>query len=187
MLKENTKESLYHMDQVKDNCGFGLMVNRHGVTSRKVVIGSISGLNSMTHRGAIGSDGKTGDGCGLLFDLNKRFFKKAVKKEVNIDLPENFGIAQIFSSYPLKRDFDKIRSILQSEGLVFFCSRQVPIDKSILGEIALNSLPFINQIFIIFAKDFNKEQFESSLLQARKKIEEIYDNDEKLYVCSMSC
>ena len=187
MLKENTKESLYHKDQVKDNCGFGLMVNRHGVTSRKVVIGSISGLNSMTHRGAIGSDGKTGDGCGLLFDLNKRFFKKAVKKEVNIDLPENFGIAQIFSSYPLKRDFDKIRSILQSEGLVFFCSRQVPIDKSILGEIALNSLPFINQIFIISAKDFNKEQFESSLLQARKKIEEIYDNDEKLYVCSMSC
>ena len=34
---------------------------------------------SMTHRGAIGSDGKTGDGCGLLFDLNRRFFQKALK------------------------------------------------------------------------------------------------------------
>jgi glutamate synthase (NADPH/NADH) large chain len=56
-----------------------------------------------------------------------------------------------------------------------------------LGEIALESLPYISQIFISpISKDFNQERFESCLLQARKKIEEIHNNDEKLYICSMS-
>ena len=94
--------SLYNESQAKDNCGFGLIVNRHGTPNREVVKRSIVGLTSMTHRGAIGSDGKTGDGCGLLFDLNRRFFQKALKKEVGIELPELFGVAQIFSSHLLQ-------------------------------------------------------------------------------------
>ena len=80
--------SLYNENQAKDNCGFGLIVNRYGTPDREVVKRSIAGLTSMTHRGAIGSDGKTGDGCGLLFDLNKRFFQKILHKEVGIELPE---------------------------------------------------------------------------------------------------
>mgnify|MGYP003310683186 CR=1 FL=1 len=39
---------------------------------------------------------------------------------------------------------------------------------------------------VIFPSDVNKDRFESCLLQARKKIEELHNNDEKLYVCSMS-
>ena len=111
MTQQNTNVSLYQESQAKDNCGFGLIVNRHGIQNRDVVKRSIAGLTSMTHRGAIGADGKTGDGCGLLFDLNQAFFQKQVKKELKIKLPELFGIAQIFSSaalkkiYPLSRQF----------------------------------------------------------------------------------
>ena len=187
MPQKTSELSLYSEAQAKDNCGFGLIVNRHGTLNRDVVTRSIAGLTSMTHRGAIGSDGKTGDGCGLLFDLNQGFFQKRIKKELNIQLPELFGIAQIFSSGALKKDIAKIKTILESENLHFVCSREVPTDTSILGEIALESLPNINQVFIApISKDFNKERFESCLLQARKKIEEIYSNDEKLYICSMS-
>ena len=187
MPHQNTDISLYQESQAKDNCGFGLIVNRHGTQNRDVVKRSIAGLTSMTHRGAIGADGKTGDGCGLLFDLNQIFFQKQIKKELKIKLPELFGIAQIFSSAALKKDLTAIKTILQSENLVLECVREVPINKSVLGEIALESLPKINQIFITpISKDFNKERFESCLLQARKKIEELYNNDEKLYICSMS-
>ena len=187
MLHRKKNSSLYNENQAKDNCGFGLIVNRHGTPDREVVKRSIAGLTSMTHRGAIGSDGKTGDGCGLLFDLNKRFFQKVVKKETDIELPELFGIAQIFSSHLLQRDISKIKFILESEGLTLLCTRVVPVNKSILGPIALESLPNINQLFIAPTfKDFNRDRFESCLLQARKKIEDIYSNDEKLYVCSMS-
>ena len=99
MPQQIKTSSLYCESQAKDNCGFGLIVNRNGVLKRDVVIRSIAGLSSMTHRGAIGSDGKTGDGCGLLFDLNRKFFQKRVKKEFSIELPELFGVAQIFSSH----------------------------------------------------------------------------------------
>ena len=174
MPQQNTNISLYHESQAKDNCGFGLIVNRHGTQNRDVVKRSIAGLTSMTHRGAIGADGKTGDGCGLLFDLNQTFFQKQLRKELKIKLPELFGIAQIFSSAALKKDLPAIKEILQSENLVFECVRDVPINTSVLGEIALESLPKINQIFITpISKDFNKERFESCLLQARKKIEEL--------------
>ena len=188
MPQHNTNISLYQESQAKDNCGFGLIVNRHGIQNRDVVKRSIAGLTSMTHRGAIGADGKTGDGCGLLFDLNQKFFQKRIKKELKIKLPELFGVAQIFSSTALHKDLSTIKKILESENLIFECVRDVPINKSVLGEIALESLPKINQIFITpISKDFNKETFESCLLQARKKIEELHNNnDEEFYICSMS-
>ena len=84
MPQKTSELSLYSEAQAKDNCGFGLIVNRHGTLNRDVVTRSIAGLTSMTHRGAIGSDGKTGDGCGLLFDLNQGFFQKRIKKELNL-------------------------------------------------------------------------------------------------------
>ena len=118
---------------------------------------------------------------------NQTFFQKQIRIELKIKLPELFGIAQIFSSAALKKDLPAIKTILQSENLVFQCVREVPINASVLGEIALESLSKINQIFITpISKDFNKERFESCLQQARKKIEELYSNDEKLYICRMS-
>jgi len=83
-----------------------------------------------------------------LFDLNQAFFQKQIKKELQIKLPELFGIAQIFSSAALKKDLPAIKAILKSENLIFECVREVPINTSVLGEIALESLPKINQIFI---------------------------------------
>ena len=46
----------------KDNCGYGLICNRDGNPSRKIVEKSIDALSSMAHRGRVGFDGKTGDG-----------------------------------------------------------------------------------------------------------------------------
>jgi glutamate synthase (NADPH) large chain len=186
MPKKTNNSSLYNESQAKDNCGFGLIVNRHGTSNREVVQRSILGLTSMTHRGAIGSDGKTGDGCGLLFDLNKEFFKLVVKKESHIDLPELFGIAQVFTAHLLRRDISSIKSILESEDLTLLTIRPVPVNQSILGPIAIASLPYINQIFIApTSRDCNRERFESCLLQARKKIEDIHGDDEEFYICSM--
>ncbi len=48
-------------------------------------------------------------------------------------------------------------------------------------------MPQIYQLFIKpNSKDFNQDIFETSLIQARKCIEEIYLDDEVLYICSMS-
>jgi glutamate synthase (NADPH/NADH) large chain len=62
---------LYKENEFRDNCGFGLIASIEGVKSRKIVTDSINALISMTHRGGLGSDGKTGDGCGILVDINR--------------------------------------------------------------------------------------------------------------------
>ena len=72
---------LISKNDFKDNCGFGLIADINGKKSHNIIVKSINALESMTHRGAIGADGKTGDGCGILVDLDKEFFVKALWNE----------------------------------------------------------------------------------------------------------
>ena len=80
----------------RDNCGFGLIAHINGKKSHDIVIKSVKALESMTHRGAIGADGKTGDGCGILVDLDKNFFEEVLLKEQSIKIKDEFAIGQIF-------------------------------------------------------------------------------------------
>ena len=178
---------LFNKEDFKDNCGFGLVANINGVKSHKVITNSIDSLVSMTHRGGVGSDGKTGDGCGLLFDIDHNYFKNLVLDENNIDLGEYFAVAQVFYESNILNILPSIEDILNKEGLKLIFCRNVPVNRDILGEIALDCAPNIYQLFIKpDEKDFNKEKFDTSLLQARKFIEEIHMNDEVFYICSMS-
>ncbi len=178
---------LYKKDFFKDNCGFGLIANIQGKPSRKIVLDSIEALKSMTHRGGIGSDGKTGDGCGILLNIDKEFFVKKIKAEHNINLSDRFAIGQLFYFKDFQKVESKIKNILDDEDLKLIVKRDVPIKKDILGHIALDCIPNIYQIFVE-PKDprMSDINFETALLQSRKFIEEIYLEDEKLYFCSFS-
>ncbi|MDC1100004.1 glutamate synthase large subunit [Gammaproteobacteria bacterium] len=178
---------LFKKNEFKDNCGFGLVANINGVKSHKIIINSINALISMTHRGGVGSDGKTGDGCGLLFDIDHKFFRDTLLKEKSIDPEDYFAVAQVFYKDDLVNILPKIKKILKDENLQLITHRLVPTKKNILGKIALDCMPQIYQLFIKpNSKDFNQDIFETSLIQARKFIEEIYLDDEVLYICSMS-
>ena len=178
---------LFKKNEFKDNCGFGLVANINGVKSHKIIINSINALISMTHRGGVGSDGKTGDGCGLLFDIDHKFFRDTLLKEKSIDPEDYFAVAQVFYKDDLVNILPKIKKILKDENLQLITHRLVPTKKNILGKIALDCMPQIYQLFIKpNSKDFNQDIFETSLIQARKCIEEIYLDDEVLYICSMS-
>ena len=171
----------------KDNCGFGLIANANGDRSHEILIKSIDALKSMTHRGAIGADGKTGDGCGILLDLDKTFFKNILLNEQKIKLENEFAIGQMFCSEKLEHFLPKIKKILKNENLTLKAIREVPIEISVLGEIAAKCLPKIYQLFIESTDStFYEDKFETNLFQARKFIEEIYLDDEKLYFCSFS-
>ena len=178
---------LYKENDFRDNCGFGLIASIDGVQSRKIVQDSINALVSMTHRGGIGSDGKTGDGCGLLVDVNSDFYIKTIQKEQKIKLQNRFAVGQLFYFQSINKLIPKIDRILSKEGLTLITHREVPTDKSILGNIALDCLPNIYQLFIESNdKNLSEDKFQTAILQARKFIEEIYLDDEKLYFCSMS-
>ena len=178
---------LISKNDFRDNCGFGLIANINGKKSHKIITKSVDALKSMTHRGAIGADGKTGDGCGLLLDLDKKFFIDILFKEQDIKITDEFAIAQVFTSKQIEVDIPKIKKILKSENLKLSALRLVPTNKHILGSIAKNCLPNIYQLFIQSTdKVFYEEKFETNLYQARKLIEEIHSNDEQFYFCSFS-
>ena len=139
---------LYKENDFRDNCGFGLIASIDGVQSRKIVQDSIDALVSMTHRGGIGSDGKTGDGCGLLVDVNSDFYIKTIQKEQKIKLQNRFAVGQLFYFQSINKLIPQIDRILSKEGLTLITHREVPTDKSILGNIALDCLPNIYQLFI---------------------------------------
>src|ERR1700675_757143 len=79
----------------KDSCGFGLIASLDDQASHWVLETAISSLNRLTHRGAIATDGKTGDGCGLLIKMPTRFLREAAV-EAGFSLTQRFAAGLVF-------------------------------------------------------------------------------------------
>lgn len=120
---------LFNKKEFRDNCGFGLVAHTNGKKSHKVILNSINALVSMTHRGGVGSDGKTGDGCGLLFDIDHAYFKKKIAEEQKKDLGEHFAVGQIFFTKKINTIIPKLEEILDKESLTLITTREVPVQK----------------------------------------------------------
>jgi hypothetical protein len=48
------------------SCGVGFVCNANGEKNHEIVSMGIEAVKNLTHRGAVGADGKTGDGAGVL-------------------------------------------------------------------------------------------------------------------------
>lgn len=178
---------LYNQHHEKDNCGFGLIAHIEGQPSHKVVRTAIHGLARMQHRGAILSDGKTGDGCGLLMQKPDRFFR-LVAEDAGWRLATNYAVGMLFLSQDeaeAQASREIVEEELADETLSILGWREVPIDKSVLGEIALSSLPRIEQVFVNAPAGWTKIDLERRLYMVRRRIEKRVQDD-TFYVCSFS-
>jgi len=88
-------QGLYRPEFEKDNCGFGLIAQMDDKPSHWLIETAVEALGNLTHLGAIGADGKTGDGCGLLMKKPDRFFR-AVADELGFALSENYAVGMVF-------------------------------------------------------------------------------------------
>ncbi|WP_438334040.1 glutamate synthase large subunit [Edwardsiella tarda] len=178
---------LYDASHERDNCGFGLIAHIEGEPSHKVVRTAIHALARMQHRGAILADGKTGDGCGLLLQKPDRFLRM-VAEERGWRLAKNYAVGMLFLSRDTEQARDAQRIVeeeLQNETLSIVGWREVPVNQEVLGEIALSSMPRIEQIFINAPAGWRPRDLERRLFIARRRIEKrIHDPD--FYVCSLS-
>ncbi len=179
---------LYHPDEFRDNCGFGLIAHMKGQPGHELVKTAIHSLACMTHRGAIAADGKTGDGCGLLIAMPQAFFREVAKTELGVELADLFGVGLVFLNQapPLAA---KAREVLgkevEAEGLTIAGWRKVPVDPSICGEIAMRSLPVFEQVFVngdgLDAVTFNRKLF-----LARRRAEQQLREDPLFYIPTLS-
>ena len=167
----------------KDNCGFGLLASIDNTPSHQNLEDAITSLSRMMHRGAIGADGKTGDGAGLLLSLPKSFFDKEAQKD-GIDLPERYAVAMVFSNN--ESDFDVIRQVCENNDLDVRYIRTVPINTDALGVQALESLPTIKQVFVSAKSAVATQRFDALVYLSRKEIEAKLSEDKTFYIPSFS-
>ena len=137
-------------DFEQDSCGFGLMAQMDDKPSHWLVQTAINSLACLTHRGAVAADGKSGDGCGLLFKKPDAFLR-AVAQEAGFTLNKKYAAALTFLNTDAKlAQFarDTLTKELQAEGLSVAGFRKVPTNNEACGEYALATLPLFEQLFV---------------------------------------
>ncbi|CAH7339090.1 glutamate synthase subunit GltB [Vibrio chagasii] len=180
--------ALYDPSLEKDNCGFGLIAQMEGQPSHKLVRTAISALDRMTHRGGIAADGKTGDGCGLLLQKPDSYLR-IIAEENNFNLGKQYAIGMIFFSQdPIKAQSAQeiVNKELAQETLTIAGWREVPTNTEVLGPIAKDSVPNIQQVFISAPAGWRERDIERRLYIARRRIEKQITEDKDFYICSLS-
>lgn len=181
-------KGLYNPRFEHDNCGIGAIVNINGKKSHDTVTGALKIVENLEHRAGKDAEGKTGDGVGILLQISHKFFTKAVQP-LGISLGEEreYGVGMFFFPQDeLRRNQAKkmFEIIIQKEGLTFLGWREVPSFPHILGDKAVECMPFILQCFV--KKPHNCEKgldFDRKLYIARRIFEQSNDNT---YVVSFS-
>jgi len=175
--------TLYSPDFEQDSCGFGLIAQLDDQPSHRLVQNAITSLACMTHRGAVAADGKSGDGCGLLFKKPDGFLR-AVAAEAGFSLGERYAAGLVFLNRDAalaRRARDLLAREIAAEGLNVSGFRVVPTDPTALGEAALQSVPVIEQLFVNCPDTIDADIFERKLYIARRKVEKAVAGDDATF------
>ncbi|GAA4233338.1 glutamate synthase large subunit [Postechiella marina] len=171
MLK---KQGLYLPEFEHENCGAGFICNLKGEKTNQIIHDALEILVKLEHRGGVSADGKTGDGAGLLIDIPHDYFKRVC--EFDIPSQREYAVGMVFLP-KVKNQYQFCKDVFEKEikaqGLSILGWREVPVDSSQLGEIALASEPNIEQLFIGKTEDVAEDIFKAKLYAARKITEHV--------------
>lgn len=188
-MAPRTRHGLYDPNDERDACGFGMIAQLDDQPSRQLVDTAISALSRMTHRGGVAADGLTGDGCGLLIRKPEAFLR-ALAREAQIPLGASFAAGLVF----LPREpaiAAQCRAQLEAElagvGVHVRGWRVPPTDDSVCGELARNTLPQIEQLFVEAGQGQDLDAFALALFLARRRSEQaLRDVTGDYYVVTLS-
>jgi glutamate synthase (NADPH/NADH) len=159
----------------------------------------------MTHRGAVGSDARDGDGAGAMTSIPHKFFLKNFEREQGIKLPAlgKYAAGNIFfkpEEAMLKSSIATFEKIAHELDLRVLGWREVPRDSTLLGPAALSREPTILQPFVVqrsaygeenspketFDAEFDTQHFEKELYFLRKRATHAIGLSNWFYICSLS-
>jgi glutamate synthase (NADPH) large chain len=172
------RQGLYLPEFEHDNCGAGFICNLKGEKTNAIIHQALEILVKLEHRGAVSSDGRTGDGAGILIDIPHVFFKRVCDFE--LPEPKEYAVGMVFfpKSY---NQCDYCKTIFEEEinkqGLQILGWRDVPVDTSKLGKIASKTEPKVKQLFVGKQNlELSENQFNAKLFAARKITEHLIIN-----------
>ena len=186
-------QGLYLPEFEHDNCGAGFICNLNGIKSNDIIHKALDILIKLEHRGAVSSDGRTGDGAGILFDIPHDFFKKVC----DFEIPETreYAVGMVF--LPKKSNqthycMAAFESTIKDQNLEILGWRKVPVDDANLGQIAAEKEPSIFQVFVgknnqkITEQEFNAKLFAARKIAEHEVIKSKISESHRFYFTSLS-
>lgn len=158
----------------------------------------------MTHRGAVGSDARDGDGAGVMTSIPHKFFVKEFTGTTGIILPPQgqYAVGNLFfkpDDEVLVRSKASFEKVAEQYGLRVLGWRDVPRDSTLLGPAALSREPKILQPFVVLKSwygegnvpantdsIFDEKYFERQLYVLRKVSTRDIGLHNWFYICSLS-
>ena len=174
--------------QEHDACGIGAVVSIEGKATHKTVDDALKIVEKLEHRAGKDAAGETGDGVGILLQISHTFFSKAAAA-MGIDLggPRDYGVGMFFlpgETLPRRQAQKRLEVIARKEGMEFLGWRDVPTRPEILGQKALNCMPYIAQCFVRRPAGVARGlEFDKRLYLVRREFEQ---SNENTYVASFS-
>ena len=164
------KQGLYSPEFEHDNCGAGFICSLQGKKTNGIIHKALDILCKLEHRGAVSSDGKTGDGAGILIEIPHDFF--STKCDFKLPKARDYAVGMIF--LPQKENqrtycIGVFESEIKKQKLSIIGWRKVPVNRNIIGKIAAQTEPYIMQVFV--GKDdleLTEHEFNIKLFIARK-------------------
>ena len=172
------KQGLYSPEFEHDNCGAGFICSLKGEKTNNIIPKALNILTCLEHRGAVSSDGKTGDGAGILIEIPHDYFVK----ECGFKLPKPYDYAVGMVFLPQKINqlnycVDVFEKEIQKQGLNILGWRNVQINSKVVGSIAAKTQPVVKQVFIEKDNTLSETDFNTKLYIYRKIAEnEIYNS-----------
>ena len=148
----------------KSSCGVGFIASRKNTASHENLQQALHALNCVEHRGACNADLKSSDGAGIMTDIPFEIFGYE---------PGEIAVATIFAPHDSGRRRTALRvfeETFQFYGLNVLEYRNVPVDPTVLGEIAIETMPFILHAIIKRPKHCRTDSSFDKLLYTAKQM-----------------
>ena len=147
--KHRLAEGLYDPAFEHDSCGVAFVATLTGIPSNAIVTQGLEALRNLDHRGAVGSDPKTGDGAGMLLQIPDCF----LRSQVDFDLPRQGAYAVGNAFLPTDADLAakakaSIEQIAAEENLIVLGWRPVPTSDASLSDLTRSNMPCFEQVFV---------------------------------------
>ena len=150
----------------KDACGVGFLAQMQGHPSHWVLKQALRGLGCMEHRGGCGGDSDSGDGAGVLCEIPWTYLRTIWPEAADAK-----GLGMMFLPTDAERR-QQARQFFEAEaialGLQFAGWREVPVDAAVLGPMARETAPVIEQWLV--KGDAEGDAFEALLLRLRRRV-----------------
>ena len=163
---------LYDARFEHDACGVGFVADGGGRSAHRVVPLALAGLAALRHRGAVGADGASSDGAGVLLPLSGELLTRVGHRPSGRRRP---GVIVAF--LPRTRagaaaGRRAIRRALADEGLPTPTWREVPLEVGALGAAAAIHRPLILQAIVDRPAGLSEPAFETALVLVRRRAED---------------